>query len=121
MDAVERLREMMTPRWGATWLINQEDANAILTYIDTKDAEIAAWKKQWNGLCDMVASKDARIAELETALRKAIDFAEGLHETYDYLGTGSSDRLAEKEFADNAKIIDRLRTSLKGSNNVAAD
>ena len=53
---------------------------------------------------------------LREALVEAIDLAEQLHESHDYLGTGSDSRQANKEWAEVEQAILCLRVRLNRSN-----
>jgi hypothetical protein len=90
---------------------------------------------EWLGVCDCpegrvlraemaLADRDRTLAEqaaviekLRTLVRGAIDLAEGLHETHDYLGTGSDSKVADKEYAADARQIAGFRTALQETAN----
>ena len=60
---------------------------------------------------------EAQNAVLREALREALDLAEGLNDSHDYLGPGSNSNIADKEYAEDAATIKRIRAALQETAN----
>lgn len=59
--------------------------------------------------------QEARIKELEATLTEALDMAESLVESMDYLGTGSDSRWADKQQKEDADKVAAFRKRLSAT------